>query len=113
MTIIHPHKTLPFVHIFLMILAGVLVILSVWLVVLYNQSVNLDHNISSLKTQIKNTETETAELKDRIFTLLDTQTLSRIAETEGLIKEDNPKYLNVPPVAIPAIALSGSGSPKK
>lgn len=113
MTIIHPHKTSPFINIILALLAGVLVVSSVWLVVLYNRSVNLDHNISSLKAQIKNMETETAELKDRIFTLLDTQALSRIAETEGLVKENSPRYLDVPSATLPVIALSGSGSQKQ
>ena len=113
MTIIHPHKTSPFINIILMILAGILAVSSIWLVVLYNRSVNLDHNISSLKAQIKNMETETAELKDRIFTILDTQALSRIAETEGLVKERSPNYLNVPPVALPVIALYGSHSQKQ
>ena len=113
MTIIHPHKTLPFINIIFTILAGILVVSSVWLVFLYNRSVNLDHDISGLKAQIKNTETETAELKDRIFTILDTQALSRIAETEGLVKEGNPKYLDVPQATLPEIALSGSGSQKQ
>ncbi len=112
MTIIHPHKTLPFINIILTVLAGVLVVFSVWLVILYNRSVNLDHNISSFKAQIKNTETQTAELKDRIFTLFDAQALSHIAETGGLVKENSPRYLEVPSQVLSVVALSGSG-PKK
>lgn len=113
MTIIQPNKTGSYTNIVLAILAGVLTVFSVWLVVLYNRSVNLNHNISDLKAQIKNTETETAELKDRIFTILDTQALSRIAETEGLVKENSPRYLEVPSKDLSVVALSGSGSPKQ
>lgn len=81
------------------VLAGALVFLCialtasvVYLIVVYNHVVNLEHNLSRLESHYRLLETENAEIKEQIFTLFTTQNLEAFAAERQLIQEKNPRY---------------------
>jgi hypothetical protein len=57
--------------------------------------VNARHGTSDLKGEYQNIQTESAELKDKIFSLLDTENLENFAQGRALVQEKNPQYLEV------------------
>ncbi|GEM_PF-442229 len=113
MTIIQPRKTSSYINTVLAILAAAFLIASVWLVILYNRAVNLSHNVIELKAEMKKTETGTADLNDKMFALMDSRALSEFAAASGLLKENNPEYLQANSAPLPSIALSGFRQPQQ
>jgi len=94
MTIIQPGRSQALaVNKFLVLLIVMLLIAAVWLVSLYNQLVNLNHNILDAESRIQKVETANAELKDKTFNLFDNQKLEALAAERQLIKDKEPQYL--------------------
>lgn len=93
MTFIQPKKeknTFMFVvtALFALLLGG-----AVCLIVLYNRVVNLTYGVSTMKGEVQRIETETSELKGKLFALLDGNNLMEIAHEEGFVEERKPQYL--------------------
>jgi cell division protein FtsL len=65
------------------------------LIMFYNQTVNLKHGITDLKTDIQQAAAETASLKDRVFGIFDPQKVDALAKEQGLVKETRPSYIEV------------------
>lgn len=84
------HNTILFVVLGLPLIFTVII-----LVMFYNQTVNLKHSITDLKTDIQQTATETASLKDQVFSIFDMQKVGDLAKSQGLVKEVHPNYLEV------------------
>ena len=78
-----------------MALAFLLVSAIVGLIMLYNQSVNLKHSITDLKSDIQKVATETASLNDKVFSIFDPQKVDALAKGQGLVRETRPNYLQV------------------
>ncbi len=96
MTIIQPHIA----HHFNRVIAFLIIALlgeALMLVMFYNHFVNLQHAITSGHEALRTAQMENAELKDAIFTLLDTQHLRSLAESKGFIEERHPHYLEPQP----------------
>ena len=94
MTIIQPNKEKKFSLLLVAVLFLPLLAAGTGLVVLYNQTVNLEHNIEAARAEWQKIEAGNAELKDDIFTLFDSASLEFLAVGQGLVKEKYPEYIN-------------------
>lgn len=63
-----------------------------WLVILHNQLVDVKHNLTQVNLEIQETQAQSAEIKDQIFSLLGNESLFNVKNTRGLIQEKNPDY---------------------
>lgn len=72
---------------------AVLVLSALWLIILYNQIVNLHHSISGTNSDFQTLQARNAELKDTILGFYNDETLSRLAEERRLIQDKKPQYL--------------------
>lgn len=96
MTLIQPNKNNAFIiNRILILLVAALFIAAVWLVVLYNRLVNIDHSISRMKSEIQSGEARSAELKGQVLTLLDGASLGDFAGARGLVQEKKPQYITI------------------
>lgn len=95
MTIIQPHVKTSSFTLIIAILIAALLLGSLWLIMLYNQLVNLDHGVFELKDRLSELQTSSAELKDKTFSLFDSRILEQIAVERRLVKDPNPQYLEV------------------
>lgn len=79
-----------------MILVGLgisIVLGSFWLVVIYNNIVDLRHDISSAKADFDALQAQNSELRSRVFALLDVSDLKE--SSLGLVQDKNPEYLEI------------------
>ncbi len=67
----------------------------VWLIILYNQIVNLNHEVSVMRSDIKNIEASTAELKEKTFAFFNTSALESLKSDRGLVEERKPEYFDL------------------
>jgi len=66
---------------------------AIWLILLYNQTVSLEHGASLLGRKTAFAEAENADLKERLLALFDPGRMSEFAVIRGLIAERNPTYI--------------------
>jgi len=95
MTLIQPNKQKKFftkiaIAAFVPVVGGIF-----WLIILYNQNVNLTHNLDERKTELQSLEANNAELKEQFFALFTASNVEQFAKERGLIKEKNPRYFKV------------------
>jgi cell division protein FtsL len=65
------------------------------LVTLYNNSVNIRHEISRLRSEKSILESRNSEIKDAVFAILDSTSIESFAVSRGMVKEGTPSYLRV------------------
>ncbi|RJP45948.1 hypothetical protein C4587_00130 [Candidatus Parcubacteria bacterium] len=92
MTLIQPNKNNILLHKLIFLFAALLVAEALWLVTLYNRSVNLGHDIASMRAELKEIEARSAELKNKLFVALDTDELEAFARERNLIEDKKPQY---------------------
>lgn len=66
----------------------------VLLVILYNQIVSLNHEITVSRKKLGNLEAESAELKEKLFSFLSSNNMGELATSRNLVSEKNPEYFN-------------------
>ena len=93
MTLLQPSSSHPFLNKVIFLLVCALMAQALWLVMLYNHVVNVAHAITQVKSDMRTLQTESAELKDTIFALFDSEHLQAFAESRALVQERNPRYL--------------------
>lgn len=79
----------------LFILTAVVISVSFWLIIIYNGTVNLEHNIAKLISESQNIQNANIELKEKILSALSGENLEKIAEEQGLVKDRNPQYFEI------------------
>lgn len=94
MTFIQPKKGSNILNKILILLAAGLVLGAFWMVILYNNYVNLNHGLSNLRLEFKQVQAQNAELKDKIFRALDLAKSNNPSDRR-LIQDKNPEYLEV------------------
>src|SRR5437870_13429674 len=94
MTFIHPKKESNILNKILFVLIIGLVLCAFWMVILYNNLVNFNHGLSNLKKEFGSVQTQNAELKDKIFSLINSARQNNLNGSE-LIQDKNPSYLEV------------------
>ncbi|MEK7608347.1 MAG: hypothetical protein AAB495_02110 [Patescibacteria group bacterium] len=95
MTYIQPKKSYSLINILLA--AAVLGVLggAAGLIMIYNQTVALSHGIQISKNELRAIETANAEMKGKIFSLFDPESVTAFASGRGLIIDKNPQYIEV------------------
>ena len=93
MTFIQPNKTNIFLRLFLILVVLGLVGGTFWLIKLYNQTVNLNHEITAAKAELDSIGAENTTLNNKIVTTLgNTDQLTAIATVDGLVTA-KPQYV--------------------
>jgi len=95
MTFIQPPRSNNLLNKILLFLILGLIFGTYWLITLYSNSVGLTHGILDMRSQISQIQTQNAELKNKVFSLLDSANLQNLAKDRQLIQEKNPQYLEV------------------
>jgi len=94
MTFYKPDKNNTVLRIFLAIVIMSLVGGTFWLITLYNQTVNLNHEISAAKAQLDTIGAENTAINNKIVTMLgDTDQLTAMATSDGLVVDARPQYV--------------------
>ena len=95
MTIIEPNKNIKKKQSNLMLVGSIAALLGValWTIVVYNQTVTLGHKFSEAKNQLQELTSRNAELKNNSYQVMDTKSLHGVAREFGLVKVENPEYL--------------------
>lgn len=75
------------------------VCIAVWGVFLYNQLVNLRHEVKKQEADISRAEVTNAELKNNLYSIIDAKNLKSSANSQSLILDKNPEYVKKPLVA--------------
>ncbi len=100
MTIIEPQKSNRRINFLLVSSLSLSFGAVLWSVFVYNSTVNLARESSSIEVKHKASLTFNAELKNDLYRLLDAKNLKKLADREGLKQISNPEYLNVKAIAI-------------
>jgi hypothetical protein len=95
MTYIQPNKNHSTLNILLIFLGIGFFLGAVWLVILYNNSVNFSHGLSEMKSEFQEVQTVNVELKEKIFSVLDSLNSKSIAASHNLVQEKKPQYLEI------------------
>ena len=97
MTIIQPNKEKNFFKTLLVVFAVPVLGGVLSLVVLYNRTVTMGHNLSEVAKELETLEAHNAELKESFFALFDRKKVEDFISERELIKEKNPQYLMTEP----------------
>lgn len=95
MTITQPYKNRSIINILIFVSFVLSIILAIVLVFLYNNVLNFEDRINSLKQEIKKVETDIAESKEELFNILSGENLEKIAIENGLVVDKNPEYFEI------------------
>jgi cell division protein FtsB len=94
MTFIQPNKKNILLRFCLVLIVVGLMGGTFWLITLYNQTVNLNHEISAAKAELDSIGAENTALNNQIVTALgDTDHLTAMASSDGLVIA-KPQYVN-------------------
>lgn len=94
MTFVRKEK-LNLANILLLAVIFPLIISIIYLIALYNQTVNLKHGIADMRAETQKLEASAAGYKDKVFALFDPGKVETLARERGLVKETKPAYLEV------------------
>ncbi|MBU6500746.1 MAG: hypothetical protein KGJ89_03205 [Patescibacteria group bacterium] len=95
MTFIQPPKNKGFLNKIMALLAVSMALGVIWLIVIYNKSVTLDHNISQMNNEFQIIQSQNAELKDEIIKVADTKNSADLISQNNLIQDKNPQYFEI------------------
>lgn len=93
MTIIQPSKINTKINLWIGGLIAALVFLAVSSVFIYNQLVNVRHEINNFKISLRETEIDNVELKNKFISLSGIAKAGEFAQDKNLILEKNPEYV--------------------
>ena len=95
MTIIQPHKRNNSSNFLVSILTITCVVVALWGVFLYNQLVDIRHEVTNKQNDIQEIEVTNAELKNSFYNITDTNSLKSASNAQTLILEKNPQYVKM------------------
>jgi hypothetical protein len=95
MTYIHSdHRTFSVIN---LVLAGMIFTAFIgvfWLVALYNNVVNLNHNVAAAKAKLDSVGAETTALNGEVAAALGVAGSNALADTNGLVQDNHPQYFS-------------------
>lgn len=71
---------------------------SVWGIFLYNQTIDLRHNVAAQEKIMKQSEVDNAELKNSLYRTIDSQKLESLAQEKSFVLENKPEYVRSQPL---------------
>lgn len=95
MTFIQPNKPKSLINIVLVFLALATLAGTFWLVVSYNQTVNMSHNITTMKAQLDAIGAQNTAESNQIVATLSANQAATLAASDGLVQESKPQYVTV------------------
>src|SRR3989344_6741160 len=98
MTIVQLHNSNSKLNVLMFLLMGILAVSAVVGILLYNQMVNLRHEIVSQENNLQKAEVLGAELKNNLYAAVDTKNLQRLAVQNGLVVDKAPRYVKNEPL---------------
>ncbi|MFA6495391.1 MAG: hypothetical protein WC246_02735 [Candidatus Paceibacterota bacterium] len=82
------------IHFGIAALVSVLMLSVVWSIFLYNRVTNLRHDVFSGQTALQQLQVKDAELKNRLYHMMDTALSDSFIQTSGLVVDKNPTYVS-------------------
>ena len=70
-----------------------------WLIALYNNVVNVSHNITTAKAQLDSIGAQNTVLNSQVVVALGNVTSGDLATADGLVQDNNPQYFQTWPLA--------------
>ena len=95
MTFIQPNKNNSFLNTIIALLAGGLVLGIFGMVVLYNVTVSMSHDIDRAKAEISKVGAANTEINNKIVALFGGNALTKFAGEHGLVTESKPQYFSL------------------
>ncbi|HVN26686.1 MAG TPA: hypothetical protein VMT99_03485 [Candidatus Paceibacterota bacterium] len=95
MTFIQPNKPKSLINGILVLLTVAVLVGTFWLVVAYNQTVNMTHNIAAMKAKLDDIGAENTASSNALIATLSASQAAAIASQDGLVQENNPQYRTV------------------
>jgi hypothetical protein len=93
MTIIQPYKNTYKANFLILILVFSLISMTIWGVFLYNQLVNVRHEIKTQGANISRAEVASAELKNALYNVVEAKNLKASLDNQALVLDKNPEYV--------------------
>ncbi|MBN2198178.1 hypothetical protein JW698_03275 [Candidatus Wolfebacteria bacterium] len=93
MTIIQPSKKNRFTGFLISALLVSSISVVLWGVFLYNQLVDVRHEIDKQKNNFQQAEVNNAELKNNLYNIIDTKNLKASTNSQSLILDKSPEYI--------------------
>jgi cell division protein FtsL len=93
MTIIQPNRENKKTSLFALVLMGVAVLSVVWGVFIYNQLVDIRHEVEKTSNGVEKAEVSNAELKNNLYNMIDSGNLESLAKTKSLALDKDPQYV--------------------
>ncbi len=90
---------------FILGLFGLLILILITGISLYNSNVDLKHRIAVAEKSTERLRVDNADLKNQLYRLLDASHLSAVAADSGLVIESYPRYLTAFPKQTASIGL--------
>lgn len=95
MTFIQPTKHANIFNVVIAMLVVALLGGTSWLVVAYNKTVDLSHNIATEKAQLDSIGAENTALNNQVLATLGDVDSSALATADGLVTDKNPQYFTI------------------
>ncbi len=95
MTFIQPKNHFNIMNLVLGALALFAIVGTIGLIVEYNKTVNLEHNILAAKTEIQTVGAANTQLNNAVIATLDSGAAGTIAASDGLVAEHKPQYFSI------------------
>jgi len=92
MTFIQPNKPKSLINIILVFTALATFAGTFWLVVAYNQTVNLSHNIAAVKAELDSIGAQNTAISNQLVATLSVDQAATLATSDGLVQENKPQY---------------------
>jgi len=93
MTIIQPNKNNSRFYLLISILMSAVVLTAVSDIFIYTQSVSLRHDIESYEADLRDNEVANAELKNKIYQIIDAENLDSLQASNSLVLDKKPEYV--------------------
>ncbi|MEK7162736.1 MAG: hypothetical protein AAB696_00380 [Patescibacteria group bacterium] len=98
MTIIQLNKNNHKTNFLVSILMMISIVVAVFGVFLYNQLVNIRHEVKRQENNLQQAEVQNAELKNNLYSILNEKNMKSLINQQSLILEKNPEYLTKKPI---------------
>jgi len=95
MTFIQPKKYFDIQNVVLAALAALALAGTLWIIVEYNKTVDLSHNILTAKNQLQTVGATNIQLTNGVLATLNTNQAAALAQSAGLVAENKPQYFSI------------------
>ncbi|MDR3581746.1 MAG: hypothetical protein P4L67_00530 [Candidatus Pacebacteria bacterium] len=95
MTFIQPKKYFDIQNLVIAVLAVMVLVGTFWIIVEYNKTVDLNHNITAAKTQLDAIGAKNTILNNDVIATLGGGQIGALAAADNLVEESKPQYFSI------------------